>query len=232
MGEECGENQETPEWVKNEESIKKLRKHAQKNKSKQPGIFALAEIKLLEEIRNMRKSGKAWWMKARTKQLVKSEYPLAEFKCSDHWLRRFLKRIRLSLRRKTHTAQRLPNDVTNEVLNSHKRLIKVRRRGVYLLSDIANMDQTPLPFILDDGKTYNETNEKDVICKTGASGLDKHQSTAQLELFSDGVPRVKPFLIFKGKGLRITKKERDAWDKRVSVEFQPNAWCDEKVMLN
>ena len=212
------------EWVKNKESIKKLRNHARKNKSKQPGRFALAETKLLEKIRNMRKSGKAvkaLWMKASAKQLVKSEYPLAEFKCSDHWLRRFLKRNRLSLRTKTHTAQRLPNDVTNEVLNFHKRLIKVRRRGVYLLSDIANKGQIPLPFILDDGKIYNETNEKDVICKTGASGLDKRQYTAQLTVFADGVPRVKPLLIFRGKGLRITKKERDAWDKSVSVEFQP-----------
>ena len=116
----------------------------------------------------MRKSGnavKAWWMKACAKQLVKSEYLLAEFKCSNHWVRRFLKRIRLALRRKTHKAQRV---------------IKVCRRGVYLLSEIANMDQTPLPFILDDDKTYNETNEKNVICKTGASGLDKCQYTAKL----------------------------------------------------
>ena len=44
-------------------------------------------------------------------------------------------------------------------------------------------------------------------------------------------PRVKPLLIFRGKGMRITKKERESWDKRVSVTFQENAWCNEKVML-
>ena len=67
---------------------------------------------------------------------------------------------------KTQKAPRLPNDVTDEVFNFHKRLIKVRRGGVYLSSDIDNMDKTPLLFILDDGKTYTETNEKDIIFKT------------------------------------------------------------------
>ena len=28
------------------------------------------------------------------------------------------------------------------------------------------MDQTPLPFIMDDNKTYEETNSKDVVTKT------------------------------------------------------------------
>ena len=38
-------------------------------------------------------------------------------------------------------------------------------------------------------------------------------------------------LIFREKGIRITEKERESWDKRVSGTFQENAWCDEKVML-
>ena len=45
------------------------------------------------------------------------------------------------------------------------------------------------------------------------------------------MPRVKPLLIFRGKGIRITKKEPESCDKCVSVTFQDNAWCDEKVML-
>ena len=94
------------------------------------------------------------------------------------------------------------------------------------------MDQTPLPYILDDGKTYNEINEKDVICKTGASGLGKRQCTAQLTVFAVGVARVNPLLIFRGERTANHQIKKDAWDKRASVEFQPNAWCDEKVMLN
>ena len=43
--------------------------------------------------------------------------------------------------------------------------------------------------------------------------------------------RVKPLIIFKGKGLRISAKERKEYDSRVSVQFQENAWSDEGIML-
>ena len=42
--------------------------------------------------------------------------------------------------------------------------------------------------------------------------------------------RLKPTLIFRGKGLRISKEEKDSWDKRVKVFFQEKAWCDEIIM--
>ena len=86
------------------------------------------------------------------------------------------------------------------------------------------MDQTPLPFIYDDGKTYATKGSRDVLCATGSSGLDKRQCTTQLTVFSDGVLRVQPTLIFRGKGLRTKEDERKQWDR------QPNAWCDEEVM--
>ena len=92
------------------------------------------------------------------------------------------------------------------------------------------MDQTLLPFIYDDGKTYATKGSKDGSCATGPSGLDKRQCTAQLTVFGDGVPRVRPTLIFRGKGLRIKEDERKQWDRHVNVTFQPNAWCDEEVM--
>ena len=55
--------------------------------------------------------------------------------------------------------------------------------------------------------------------------------TVQLTVFADGVPKVKPLLIFKGTGLRIPDKEKQQYDSRVVVQFQENAWCDEKIML-
>ena len=39
---------------------------------------------------------------------------------------------------------------------------------------------------------------------------------------------MKPFIIFRGKGKRISMKERLEYDKRVIVRFQENAWCDEE----
>ena len=54
------------------------------------------------------------------------------------------------------------------------------KNQLYQANDIANMDQTPLPFILDDKKAYARTNVKDVIAKTGNSGWNKRQATAQI----------------------------------------------------
>ena len=54
--------------------------------------------------------------------------------------------------------------------------------------------------------------------------------TVQLTIFGDGIPRVRPTVIFRGKGKRIRPDEKKSWDKRVKVYFQPKAWCDESVM--
>ena len=40
------------------------------------------------------------------------------------------------------------------------------------------MDQTGLPFIMDDGKTYANKGSDDVSCLSGQSGLEKRQATA------------------------------------------------------
>ena len=92
------------------------------------------------------------------------------------------------------------------------------------------MDQTPLPFVLDDGKSYDSTGANEVWCSNASSGLDKRQCTVQLTIFADGVSRVRPTVIIRGQGKRLSPKEKRSWDSRVNVMFQPKAWCDENVM--
>ena len=94
------------------------------------------------------------------------------------------------------------------------------------------MDQTPLLFVHENGKTYADKGSIEVWCVSRSSGLDKRQCSVQLTTFADGAPRVRPLVIFRGKGLRITRKEQEAWDRRVQVAFQPKAWCDESMMKN
>ena len=92
--------------------------------------------------------------------------------------------------------------------------------GHSVFAHIANMDQTPLPFVMGDGKTYNQTGSKEIWCTSGSSGLEKRQWTVQLTIFADGVSRVRPLVIFRGKGLRIKAEEKRKWDKWVKVLFQ------------
>ena len=75
------------------------------------------------------------------------------------------------------------------------------------------MDQTPLPFVMDVGKSYNRAGAKEVWCERGASGLDKRQCTVQLMIFAaDRIFRVRPSIIFRGKGLRIKSEEQRQWN--------------------
>ena len=69
----------------------------------------------------------------------------------------------------------------------------------FKLKDIANMDQTPLPFVLNDGRTYDAVGSKEMWVR---SGLDKRQFTVQLTIFDDGLCRLRP-LSFPLENLKI-----------------------------
>ena len=115
-----------------------------------------------------------------------------EFKFSDRWFYSFCRHHRISLRRKTNTAQKSPAELKNVIEMFHGKLLRERRRGTLSLADIANMDQTALPFVMYDGKTYNQTGSKEIWGASGSSGLEKRQCTLKLTIFADGVSRVRP----------------------------------------
>ena len=169
-------------------------------------------------MRSESKALKRWWFSARARQLIAEE-----FKFSDRWFYGFCRRHRISFRRKTHTAQKSPAELKNAIEMFHGKLLRERWRGTFSLADIANMDQTPPPFVMDDDKTYNQSASKEIWCCSGSPGLEKRQCTVQLTIFADEVSRVRPLVIFLGKGLRIKAEEKQKWDKRMKVLFQKNA---------
>ena len=87
-------------------------------------------------------------------------------------------------------------------------MLRRDQQDLFTPKQIANVDQTPLPFLFTNGGTYADTGDKTVWVRGGGSGIDKRQCTAQITLFADGEPRVKPLLIFKGKGKRISYNMR------------------------
>lgn len=158
-------------WVQKGEKITK-----QKSRSKAVGQgcnkrYPFIEDKLYKEFLDLRKEGrkvKRWWFDTRTKQLMNALYPdVKDLKYSDKWFRRFCKRKNISLRKTTHAAQHAPVNLAATISKFHAKLLRVRRRGNFQLGDIANMDQTPLPFVLDDGKRYDDARSKKV-CSSSA----------------------------------------------------------------
>lgn len=198
------------------------------------------EEQLHKEFKEIRHKGikvKGWWFKARARAILKETHPNNQFKFSLGWFTRFKRRYRVSLRRATNTAQSPPDDKEAAFEDFHYQIRQIQLPGNgdgqqerFTLDQIANVDQTPVPFSFCSGPTYETTNSSSVWVRSSASGLDKRQCTVQLMIFADGEPRVKPFIIFKGTGKRISLRERVQYDNRVHVNFQPNAWCDESMM--
>ena len=167
------------------------------------------EKKLHSEYRELRKKGlKVVWFRARAKQILSEMQPDAPpFGSSDRWFMRFKARHRISKRRATNSCQKEPDDKRGAIQRFHRSIRRSAKEGElvgplgrWTPRNIANMDQTPLPFTFCSGKTYDNTGERSVRVRGGASGLDKRQCTVQLTLFADSEPRVKPLLIFRGKG--------------------------------
>jgi len=160
------------------------------------------------------------------------------FKFSVAWFDAFRSRHNISLRRITNKAQEVPSTKIDSIRSFHhfirEQAVKgnsIGSLGKWKLSSIANMDQTPIEFdMCAKGATYESRGAKTVWVKSSGSGLDKRQATVQLTVFVDGIRRVQPLIVFRGKGLRISQKERSSWDHRVTVRFQDNAWVDENVM--
>ena len=178
------------------------------------------EAAILEEFKEMRRKGlkvKRYWFKFRARQLLAELEPDNNFKFSNGWFDRFKARNNISLRRATNTAQKPATDKLSLIRNFHSTIRReakpsngenVFNVGRFKLHQVANKDQTPLPFTFASGETYNETGERTVWVRGGASGLDKRQCTVQLTVFADGEARVKPLLIFMGTGARIPLSER------------------------
>ena len=77
---------------------------------------------------------------------AKYEITAGQFKASNHWCQRFMKRNGLSLRQKTTLAQRLPSDYEEKIVQFQRFIIKQRRAHSYPLHLMANMDESPIQF--------------------------------------------------------------------------------------
>jgi hypothetical protein len=164
-------------------------------------------------------------------------------KGSSNWFQRFKKRHKIVLRRRTNKKKDCADDGRVTIQNFHRNLrqaLKTTRRrnktsihpkyGRWLPNNRYNIDQVPLPFVVDQEKTYDTLGSKQVWVAQPSSGLDKRQATLQLCIRAEGEQNVKPALVFRGKG-RVEKVEKEQYDKGVDVYVQSCAWVDEEVNM-
>ena len=115
------------------------------SKSKRYGLmqYPLLQKELYAKFLEMRSEGKTvnrWGFNSKTKELTKEVYPDHVDKFQTGGCRR----NQISLRRKTHAAQKSPEQLRQAIEEFHASVIRERQRVVYSLKDLDNMDQTPL----------------------------------------------------------------------------------------
>ena len=117
-----------------------------------------------------------------------------KFKASNNWFQRFKRRHKISLRRRTNKKKNAANDGRETIQRFHRDLRKAvqskRRRdmpfvadetyGQWLPKNRLNVDQVPLPFVVEQDQTYEFEGSKQVWISQPGSGLDKRQATLQL----------------------------------------------------
>jgi len=154
------------------------------------------------------------WIKKKMKAKIEACYgkeAADKFKASDNWFQRFKTRHKISFRRRSNKKKNYADNTRETIQRFHQNLrkaVKSKRRrngsatdakyGRWLPRNRYNIDQVPLPFVIDQNKTYGFTGNKQVWVSQPSSGLDKRQATLQLCIRAEGEQNVKPALVFRG----------------------------------
>jgi hypothetical protein len=159
--------------------------------------------------------------------IVKKKKVFTGIVFSNGWFTAFLKRKRLSLHQPTKRAQVVPGDYKDKITSWLQFNRYAQAKFNFELSEITNIDQTPISFEFLDNRTYDTTGIRTVFVKQTGSGWDRRQATLQILVHADGIQRCKPLLIFHGKNEDHRQKpkagnlrrEYRLYDSRVEVRL-------------
>ena len=166
-----------------------------------------------------------------------------KFKMSNNWFQRFKKRHGIALRKRSNKKRCSASDGRETIQHFHRNLrkaLKTRKRrnnaaldskyGRWLPHNRYNIDQVPLPFVIDQDKTYEVKGSEQVWVSQPSSGLDKRQATLQFCIRAEGEQNLKPVTVFRGKG-NVRADEKAEYDGGVDVYFQSCAWMDSEINM-
>ena len=135
-----------------------------------------------------------------------------EFKATVGWCNRFMNRKHLVIRQKT-------KDLDQKVTNFHKFVIGMRQKYNFPLSNIGNMDETPMNFDMISNRTVERKGVKTVQLRS--TDHEKTRFTVVLTCMADGT-KLKPLVIFK----RITTP-KIKFPPGIFIHFHVKGWMDE-----
>ena len=141
------------DWRKNKLMLSEIPKTKRARRGDIPSFVDL-EISINEWVLEQRQNGSIVTRGAirfRALQLKRSDkfqnQPyISTFQASPGWCTRFMNWNSLTLRQRTKIAQKLPAILEDKVFSFHSFVINLRKKHGYDLSQIGNMDQTPMAF--------------------------------------------------------------------------------------
>ena len=162
------------------------------------------------------------WIYTHASRLNKEMHPGAK-RLSPSVVINFIRKYKIKVRRVQRKKQHHKSSYTNDLMNWHcqirEGLIKTGailpyydvKWGRYTPDRRFNVDQTPLPFVIDRKTTYQESTPKGKKEKVWISqpscGLEKRQCTLQI-CFSPVKDKCRVAIIFRGTGKRISADEK------------------------
>lgn len=145
------------------------------------------------------------------------------FMARSGWLRGFMKRYGLSLRRKTSIAQKDPDQLIDKLVAFVLHVRRLSMKHPYKAADIIAMDETPVWADMVSSTTVDGLGKKTVTVKT--TGHEKSRVSVCLAAKADGT-KLPPF-VFKG-----AKRETAAMDKELQscyIASSPNGWMNTEL---
>uniref|UniRef100_A0A674I2H4 DDE-1 domain-containing protein n=1 Tax=Terrapene triunguis TaxID=2587831 RepID=A0A674I2H4_9SAUR len=144
---------------------------------------------------------------------------------------RFISHHGLCLCQRTKIAQKLPRDLEEKIESFQRFIIKYRKEYAFELSQIGNMDETPMTFDLPSNRTVTGVGEKTVLIKT--SGHEKIHFTVVLSCLANG-SKLPPVVVFKRKtlpknmkfpaGVIVCAHEKGWMDESETIEWLEKVW--------
>ena len=181
------------------------------------------------------------WLSSKARVIQRQQPGEESVKLGKHVVVQFLHKYKVRLRMKQRNKAKSKESFIIPLQKWHatirERFIRTSRNnnfdekwGAFLPKQRFNVDQSPLPFVINAKKTYDiveesKGHEHNTWISQPGSGLDKRQCSLQVCIRAEGKqPPVG--IVFRGKGKRIRPDEMKAWHPDVHVFFQQNAWVD------
>ena len=188
-------------WKKDVDKIRSLHKGSRKGKVSHPAQFPEMEDRLHALILEKRQLGRQVgenWIRRHARLEFESLWPervtiveqrkvFSSIAFSNSWFSAFLKRKHLSLHISTKRVQVVPANYRDKITSWLQFNRRAQARFNFELSEIANMDQTPISFEFLNGRTYDTTGVRTVFVKQTSLGWDWRQATLQILVHANGI---------------------------------------------